>query len=176
VQTADERSFFMSQPDLTIIESEGTPQEQVSVKGRLEAKPKQYEIEKVELSKNIQKFDKKPRVYTENPYSFNQVAKRIVQKRHIEATPTQSADQLITHPTYNTVGKFLGVDTVHDWNKYANKVYEIVEWAKFKSGEDDISKLLKWIGQKSKSVPSFGQAKRIEELYLFAHLELMKHG
>jgi hypothetical protein len=68
------------------------------------------------------------------------------------------------------------VDTVLDWNKYSNKVFEIVEWAKYKSGESDLTKLLKWIGDKSKSVPSFGQAKRIEELYLFAHLELQKHG
>jgi len=164
----------MAQPDVIEIPSDETPHEEVSVKGHLEAKPKQYEVEKIELSKNIQKFDKKPRVYTENPYSFNQVVKRMAEKKRASVVATQTSEQMITNPTYNTVGKFLGVDTVHEWNKYSDRVFEIVEWAKWKSGTDDLTKLIRWIGEKSRSVPSFGQAKRIEELYLFAHLELNK--
>jgi hypothetical protein len=94
----------MSQPDLTIIKSEEVPHEKVSVKGRLEAKPIQYETEKKELSSNIQKFDKKVRVYTRNPYDFNEVSKRIVEKRKLSTIPTQSSEQMITNSTYNTVG------------------------------------------------------------------------
>lgn len=166
----------MAQPDLTIIASEEVPHEAVDIKGHLEGKPKQYEVEHKELSKNIQKFDKKPKVYTENPFGFNQVAKRISEKRKASEPPTQSASDLLTQRTYNTVGKFLGVDTIHDWNKYSDKVYTIVEWAKLKSGKSDLDNLIKWISSKSRSVPSFGQAKRIEELYLFARLSLQKHG
>lgn len=160
--------FFM---DIIEIPYEETPKDKIPVKTR-EPKPevKEYEIPKVELAKNIQKFDKKPKVYTENPYSYNYVS---LKKEKPSYPPTQSASEMITNPTYNLIGKFLGVDTVHDWNKDYQKVYTIIEWAKAKSGFDDREKLIKWISGQVKRVPSVGN-KNIDNMYIFARLYLTK--
>lgn len=86
-----------------------------------EAKKKVIKIKSVELSENIKKFDQKSRVAT-SPYDYNVV---VVTKKP-DYTPT--ADEMITDPVYNTIGKFLGVDTLHDWGKYSDKVKTLVEW------------------------------------------------
>ena len=159
--------------NLIVIPTEEVKKERVSVKGHLEAKPKQYEAEQKEVSKNIQKFDRKvrgPRVFTENPYSYNAVS---LKKDRPDVAPTQSAQSLITDPVYNTIGKFLGVDTVHDWNKEYDKVYAIVEWARKESSKKDINGLIKWIGDKSNRIPNVGN-KNIDNLYIFAGLYLNK--
>lgn len=159
--------------DLTIIPTEEVERTNISL-GSLKDKPKEkapvYKADKLELSGNIQKFDKKPRVYTENPYSYNAVS---LKKRTVDIPPTASAEQMITNPTYHTIGKFLGVDTVHDWNQYYDKVFTITEWAKIKSGIQDTGKLMKWISDKSRSVPSMG-GKNLDNLYLHARLALNK--
>jgi hypothetical protein len=156
--------------DLIVIPYEETPKERVSLKEKKKVEVKHYEVPKVELSKNIQNFDKKPKVYTENPYSYNYVA---LKKEKPSVSPSASASTLIMDPTYNTVGKFLGVDTIHDWNKYYDKVYSIVEWAKAKSGQKDLGKLMEWISTKSRQVPNVGN-KNIDNLYIFARLFLNK--
>ena len=163
-------SFFM---DIKVIPTVETEREDISLRSlrdKPKPKPIEYEAEKVELSKNIQRFEKKVKVYTENPYSYNAVA---LKKEKPSVMPTASADQMITSPIYNTIGKFLGVDTVHDWNQYYDKVYTITEWAKLKSGHKDIGRLTQWISNKSRSVPSVGN-KNIDNLYLFARLALQK--
>ena len=158
--------------DLIIIKPEEVLRDDISLR-LLRDKPKikQPEVvaEKLELSKNIQKFDR-PRVYTENPYSYNAVS---LKKETRVATPTATAEEMITNPTYNTIGKFLGIDTVHDWNRYYDKVFVITEWAKKKSGTDNMAKLMKWISGKARTVPSMG-GKNIDNLYLFARLALGK--
>lgn len=167
--TAGRLSFFV---DITIIPTEETPRDNISLRS-LRDRPKEkqpvYEAEKLELSKNIQKFDKKPKVYTENPYSYNSVALKKAQP----VAPTATAEEMITNPTYNTIGKFLGVDTVHDWNRYYDKVFTITEWAKLKSNTDNMGKLMKWISGKAKTVPNMG-GNNIDNLYLFARLALNK--
>ena len=157
--------------DLTIIPTEEVLQEKVQYRNpKVKVVEKHYEIPKVEVSKNIQKFDKKPRVFTENPYAYNSVS---LKKFKVEATPSLSASELLTDPTYNTIGKFLGVDAIHDWNKYSDKVYAITEWAKARSGETKIEKLMSWIGKQAKLVPNMG-AKEIDNLYLYARIYLNK--
>lgn len=155
--------------DLTIIKPEEVVREDISLRS-LKDKPKvkqpEIKAEKLELSKNIQKFDK-PRVYIEDPYSYNAVS---LKKYPVRAVAIASAEQMITNPTYNTIGKFLGVDTVHDWNQYYDKVFTITEWAKKKSGGDDMNKLMKWLSNKSKTTPNIGGGKTIDSLYLFARL------
>lgn len=124
----------------------------------------EYEVDKKELSKNIQKFDKRPKVYTEDPYSYNYVSLRRTQKI------TPSAEQMATNTLYNSVGKLLGLDTTKEWNQYYDKVYTIAEWARKNVG-DDVLKVLKFITRKSNSVPSMG-ARRIDDLYI--HVGLTK--
>jgi hypothetical protein len=155
--------------DLTIIPSEEILKETVSLKAKPKFKPKVYEIEKKELPENIRKFDwkVKHKVYTKDPYSFNEVVKK--EKNFL---PTETASQMITNPTYNAVGKFLGVDTIHDWNRYYDKVYAVVEWARTKTG-NDVEQIIKWIGQKSKTLPSVGD-KTIDNLYIFARMKMEK--
>lgn len=158
----------MAQPDLTIIPSEETPKEEVSLKGKKPTKQIEYEAEKVELSKNIQRFDKKPRVVGDDPYSFNSVS---LKRKDVRLVPT--AEQMIVNSTYNAVGKFLGLDTRHEWNEYHDKVFEIVEWAKKKSGVSETSKLIRWINHMKNRIPNLSD-KVITNLYLSAHMQLKK--
>jgi hypothetical protein len=155
--------------DVIEIPSEETPKEQVSLKEKPRKEVRTYEVEKVELSKNIQEFDKKPKVYTENPYGYNQVS---LKKEKAPVPPTQTANQMIMNPTYNSIGKFLGVDTIHDWNKHYDKVYMITEWAKTKTGDNKV-KIMKWLSTQAKRLPSIGN-KTIDNLYIFARMKLMK--
>jgi hypothetical protein len=158
--------------DVIDIPTEEVQKDKISL-SLLKDKPRpkiDYEVPKVELSKNIQKFDNRSKVYTENPYAYNTVA---LKKTKPNVSPSSSASEMITNPVYNTIGKFLGVDTIHDWEKYYDKVYAITEWAKVKSGEGDINKLMSWIGNKSRSLPNMGN-KNIDNLYLFARLYLNK--
>ena len=167
-----EPPFFM---DLNIIQPEEIVRDNISLNS-LKDKPKEkrpeIKAEKIELSKNIQKFDKKPKVYTENPYAYNYIS---LKKDKPNASPSATAEQMITNPTYNTIGKFLGIDTIHDWNKYYDKVFTITEWAKKKSGTDNTGNLMRWISSKARTVPSMG-GKNIDNLYLFARLALNKNG
>ncbi len=159
--------------DITIIPTDEVLRDNISLHS-LKDKPKEkqpkYEAEKLELSRNIQKFDKKPKVYTENPYSYNYVS---LKRDKLDAMPTATSEEMITNPTYNTIGKFLGIDTIHDWNRYYDKVFTITEWAKLKSGTNNMGKLMTWISNKSRTVPSTG-GKNIDNLYLFARLALNK--
>lgn len=167
---AERLLFFM---DLQIIPTEEVIRDNISL-GSLRDKPKlkepEIKAEKIELSKNIQKFEKKVKVYTENPYSYNAVA---LKRDRVPAIATATSEQMITNPTYNTIGKFLGIDTIHDWNRYYDKVFTITEWAKKKSGVTDTGRLMKWISEKSRTVPSMG-GKNIDNLYLHARLAMNK--
>lgn len=153
--------------DLIVRSTEETVQEKVSLKPKPQAIQVKHEAARVELSENIRKFDKKVKVHTQNPYAFNTVAKKI--ERPVTNT-SQTATQMITNPTYNSIGKFLGVDTVHDWGRYYDKVYTITEWAKQKVGDNQL-KIAKWLTEKLNHTPSMG-AKRIDDLYIAAKLDL----
>jgi len=156
--------------ELIVLPTEEVVQEKVSLKPvRPKAIQVKHETEKIELSDNIKRFDKKVKVYTSNPYAYNEVAKKI--HKSLSAT-NQTANQMITNPTYNSIGKFLGVDTLHDWGRYYDKVYLITEWAKTKVGDDNM-KITKWLTGKLNQVPSMG-ARRIDDLYIAARLETEK--
>lgn len=164
-------AFFM---DLIEIPTVETPHEDVSLKDKPRKEQTQYEAVKVELPKNIQKFDKKVKAYTENPYDYNVVAlkKHAVRPEKVYILPTQTAEQMILNPTLNSIGKFLGVDTIHDWNKYYDRVYAIVEWAKANTGDDN-QKIMRWLGRQARTLPSVGN-KTIDNLYIFAKLYLTR--
>lgn len=123
---------------------------------------RKYNVEHKELSKNIQKFDKKPRVFKENPYSWNAVSLNKSQNY------TPSASEMVANPLYNAVGKALGLDTAKEWNQYYDKVFSISEWAKKKAG-GDIQKVVRLIADKSRLVPTMG-ARRIDDLYIYISL------
>lgn len=158
--------------DITVIPTEESVVENISLRS-LRDKPKQkpieYSVEKKELSKNIQKFDSKPRVYTENPFSHKAVSMR----KKVELTPSMSANELISNPLYNTMGKFLGVDTIHDWNRYYDKVYAVTEWAKSKTNSNELPVIIKWITERVKKTPNMG-SKEIDSLYLQARINANK--
>ena len=127
---------------------------------KLVIKKPEYKPEKVELSKNIQKFDSRPQI--KNPYDFNTISL----KKKIEILP--AASDLATIPEYNRAGQILGIDMAHDWNKYYDKVFKIVEMAKKKTGFKG-KKLMNWIYQKANHAPSINN-KRIEDLYIYLNL------
>ena len=136
--------------------------DEVSLNSEPEIKQKDYKVPMVELSENIRKFDKKPRVYTENPYSFNAVVRRQVENKVVSPTATQ----MITDPLYNEVGKSLGVDTLHEWGLNYDKVQDIVALARERTGITDSKKLSAWIYQLMSTAPSLG-GKRINDVHVY---------
>lgn len=152
--------------DLIVKPTEEIVQEKVSLKPKPKAIQVKHEITKIELSENIKKFDHKVKVHTQNPYAFNTVAKKKVQS----ITQTQTATQMITDPMYNSIGKFLGVDTIHDWGQFYDKVFTVTEWARKKVGNDNF-KIRKWLTTKLNNTPSMNE-KRINDLYIAAQLEM----
>jgi len=161
----------MADFDLIQVPTVETPHEEVSIKSKVPNKPTEYEAVSLELPKNIQAFDKKVKAY--NPYDYNVVAlKKKAVRPELFIPPTQTADQMITNTTLNAIGKFLGVDTLHDWERDYEKVYTIVEWAKLKTG-DNVNKIMKWLGQQTRTLPSVG-TKTLDNLYIFAKMKLEK--
>ena len=151
--------------DIIEIPAEEVPREDISlaeIRRKAKVTKREYEVEHREVSKNIQKFDKKPRVYTEDPYSFNAVSL----KKFKPTTPTQTASDLIANPLYNQAGKILGVDTVHDWNSSYDNVFEIVEWAKRKNKDASSQALLRFIYDKLNKAPALGKS-RLDDLYIY---------
>lgn len=106
----------------------------------------------------------KTQVYTEDPFSYNFIS---LKKSKIDEMPTQSANQVIVNPLYNAVGKSLGIQDPHDWNKFYDKVFTISEWAKERSGLSDPGEILHWIADVSNRVPTLG-SKKINDIY--AHI------
>lgn len=145
--------------------------ELVSLKAKPQAAPKEIKLERVELSQNIQKFDdiaKKAR-RSMGPYDYNSVA---LGPKKPSGSSSMTATQLITSPVHNTVGKALGVDTRHEWNRDYDKVATIVDWAKEKSGKEDVEELVKWLTRASMSIPSISSSqRRIDQLYLYAKMQ-----
>lgn len=156
--------------DLIELPYETPPKEEVSLKPNAKPRKVHHEVDHPQLSENIQKFDRKikRKPYNSNPYSYNSVV-----QRRVNVPPVQNAENMITNSTYNTIGKFLGVDTTHEWNKSYDKVYTIVEWAKAKTGTTSLYRMMQWISHKSKTIPSVGN-KRIDDLYLFARMYFQK--
>lgn len=139
------------------ITPEKSTQERVSLKAPAPVKQKEYVADKVELSPTIQAFDKRPKVFTNNPYSPLEVIKN----RKETLTPT--AEQAVMNPLYNRVGHLLGVDMSHDWNTYYDKVVQVVELAKEKSKLEDPEKLMSWIFKRAGEAPSMS-GKRITDV------------
>lgn len=156
-------AFFM---DLIIKEPEATVREEINPNS-LKDKPKEVKeivVEKKQLSKNIQDFDKRLRNVA-SPFDFNSVSLA----RKVEYTPT--AGEMIANPTYNTVGKYLGVDTIHDWGQNYDKVKKLVDWAEEKTGKNDINSIMDFLNGALNAAPSFGMNhKKIDQLYLYARL------
>jgi len=67
----------------------------VSLKARKIVKQPDYKAEKIELSKNIQKFDK-PRVIVKDPFNYNTIS---LKKKDVGLT--QSASDLAANPEYS---------------------------------------------------------------------------
>lgn len=152
--------------DLIDIKTEETPREDISMREVRRAKKvevKHYEVEQKEVSKNIQAFDKRPRVYVEDPYSFNSVSLKRPQ------VINQTADALIANPLYNNAGKILGVDTVHDWGLSYDKVEKIVDWVKAKIKSDKPEAIYSFIYKKLNEVPTMSTSK-LNDLYIFTGL------
>lgn len=156
--TAIEGGFFM---DLDIRQTEEVEREDISmrsIRSKKKVEERKFTVEKKELSKNIQKFDR-PRVYTKNPYDYNSV----VNNRVVNITPT--ASQMISNPLYNSVGKALGLDTTKEWNQHYDKVFKIAEWAKKKGAKN----VVEFILDKSRTVPTMG-ARRIDDIYIYSQM------
>lgn len=134
----------------------------VSLRDRKIEKQPIYKAEKVELSKNIQKFDK-PKTVINDPFNYNTIS---LKKRDVGLT--QSASDLAANPEYSGAGRALGIDMAHDWGKYYDKVFSVVEIARKKTGLSG-DKLIKWIYQKSNSAPQISN-KKIEDLYIYLNI------
>ena len=170
--TARKGGFFM--PDLIIVPTKRTVKETVSLEPKEKEPPKEFKVPKVKLAENIKAYDKKiknkPKVYTENPYDYNSISLAPKEK---DLPITKGAEEMLLDPTYNTIGKLFGVDTIHDWGKSYEKILGITEWAKAETESEDINKLVDWIATKIKEVPNLG-AKNIDNLFIFSNLYFNK--
>lgn len=152
--------------DLIIKPAQDTIKESIEP-ALLKDKPKkkiEYKVPEVNLSDNIRQFDEKPRVYTQNPHDYNSISL----KKDLPATP--SASEMLVNPLYNKAAKALGVDTVHDWNRYYDKVATLVDWAKQETGYIEPEKIASWIYSQIKFAPSMG-ARKIDDLYIYSKLK-----
>lgn len=152
----------MTKFTLQEIPTEEVPRENISLRkitAKKKVEVKKYNVERKEISKNIQQFDRK--VHTKNPYDYNTISLN----RQQPITPT--ANQMISDPLYNSVGKLLGLDTTKEWNQYYDKVYTISEYAKKKAKK---GKILDYIRNLSTTVPSMG-SRRIDDIYIHINLK-----
>lgn len=153
--------FFIM--ELVDVKQTQSKQESVSLKSQKKVTKKEIKVDPVKLSENIQKFDNRERKSADN---YNQIS---LSKKMPEFTPT--AAQMITDKKYNTIGKFLGVDTVRNWGKEYDKVYNIVQWAEKKTGSDDVNDLINFLNGAHEFAPSFGMNHRkIDQINLIATL------
>jgi hypothetical protein len=151
----------MSKFSLNVIPSEEAPHENISMREVRRSKiieQKVYKTEVKELSKNIQKFDRK--VYNKNPYDYNTISLN----REYKITPT--ASQMVANPLYNAVGKSLGIDAAKEWNQYYDKIYKITEWARERTKTDEVEKIIRYLATAANKAPSMG-ARRIDDIYVY---------
>lgn len=149
--------------ELKIIQSEEVLQEKLSLRSaKPKTKPVDYKVEKKEVSNNIKKFDERIKVHKKSPYEYNSVS--LEQRRTATASP--SASDMAANLTYNLVGKSLGIDTSKEWNQYYDKIYRIVEWAKTHAKTKDTAKLIKFVADLGRRVPTMG-ARRVDDIYIY---------
>lgn len=156
--------------DIKLIEvkSEESKPESLSLKSK-EPKPQpEYTAEdvtgKITESKSFEKYDKivlKSKSEVEETKTVNNVGPK---------TPTLYS--IILNPVYNTVGKFLGIESISDWRENHQKVMTITDWASEKSKSKDMAGLVTWLDNELNKAPSFGMNhKRIDQLYMWIKLK-----
>lgn len=159
----------MTDIGLRVIKSDEPVKEALSLKSAPKPKPVEYKAETFDVSDNIKRFDlKAEKARSKNPHDYQSA-----QAKPVNTTPT--AFEMITNPLYNTVGKFLGVDTLHDWERNYDKVETIVRWAKKKTGSDKIETIVNFLNGASQFAPTFDMNhKKIDQIHLYAHMQLTK--
>jgi hypothetical protein len=149
--------------DITVIPEVKSKAERVSLAGKLPKPIPVYEAERKTLSDAIATYDKKlqkPKVYTQNPTSHAEVRKAIQYR-------TPSAEVMVSDPLYNKIGKVLGVDTVHEWGKYYDKIYDLAQIAREKGVKEE--EIPNFIYKKAGEAPQVG-AKRIDDVYTYLRM------
>ena len=114
--------------------------------------------------------EKVVKVYTEDPFSYNYVA---LNKSKVDELLVPTANVVMTDPLYYRVGKSLGIEDPHDWNRFYDKIFTIAEWAKERVGDNDPEKILDWIKNASNYCPSMG-SKKINDLYNHMRMSTVK--
>lgn len=78
-------------------------------------------------------------------------------------TLAPDAQSMILDPTYNFIGKWLGIDMKSDWNKNYQKIYLITEYAKEKSKSNDLNKIVNVLKGMLNNAPQIAE-RRIDDL------------
>lgn len=154
---------------LRVVKQDAPVQEKLSLKAPTPSAPVEYKAPEVKLSDTFKEFDLKvEKAKKVVPTDYNSVAKP-------SQTATMTAFQMITDPLYNTVGKFLGVDTLHEWGRNYDKVETIVRWAKKKTGSDKLETIVNFLNGASQFAPTFDMNhKKIDQIHLYAKMQLTK--
>ena len=160
----------MSEINLTVVETEQPIQERVSLAPPTQKKRQEYVAERADLADSIKKFDEKASKYKhQGPYDYNVVSLRDKNELPTSMTPYE----MLTNPLYNTVGKFLGVDTLHEWGKQYNKLDKILSWAVKKTGTKNVNRIIDFLNGASNFAPTFGaDHQRIDQVHLMAKLQM----
>jgi hypothetical protein len=109
-------------------------------------------------------------VYTEDPFAYNYVA---LNKSKVDSLPVPPMEVVKSDLLYYRVGKSLGIEDPHDWNKLYQQVFTIAEWAKERVGTSDPERIVDWIGKASKYTPDMG-SKKIKDIYNHIRMAIEK--
>lgn len=111
------------------------------------------------------------RVYTYDPYSYNAIS--LKKNREDKYPVNANAGSMIADPVSNLIGKFLGINTKLEWSEQYDKVFEIVKWAREKTGKDDAPSLVEHIKKVINESPQMNN-RRIDDIMVQVKLDRLK--
>lgn len=110
-------------------------------------------------------------IKTNNPYDWNTIVAKRMEKNKDTRTPSMAETML--DKEFMLVGKFLGLDGKPDFQKYQDKLREIITWGIERVQSHDTSTIIDALKEKLNASPSMN-ARRIDDLWVAVKLEQLK--
>lgn len=107
-----------------------------------------------------------------NPYSWKSVIeKQLSEKNDKKVKLPSDAESMLIDPTYNFIAKMFDVNLRAEWHKNYQKIYLIVEYAKDRTGSDDLNHIVSILKEKLSASPQIC-ASRLDDVVSNIKLEL----
>lgn len=108
------------------------------------------------------------KIYTKNPYDYNEVSLRKMKDRH-----DPSLREMLGDSDTVLLGKYLGLETKADFSKYSEKLTDILNWAKFQTDSEDFNKIIDRVKERLNACPQMSD-KRINDVWISVKLDLKR--